>query len=294
MAEFPSLPLYTDAYIADTQHLTNEEHGVYLRLLMFAWRSADCALPDDDKRLALMVGVTPKKWAALKPVVMAFWTKTDAGWQQDRLTITRRSVKELVSQRRAAGEASRKAKALKNNNVDPTSVTTEDPTGTPTKKEHPKPKPKPNVGIVDKSTTPTTLAGGFSDSDFDRLLRAVGYDPDGHIPEAWASGGMDRVKDWLSLGLDAGRIIDAAKKSRERHKELPATPQALNKVMDLEAARPAKEKPMTPEEMAKRLADMINGPGYCPPSIVTPVKARELLEGGLVTQATLRDRGIAV
>lgn len=32
MAEFPALPLWTDAYIGDTAHLTNEEHGVYLRL----------------------------------------------------------------------------------------------------------------------------------------------------------------------------------------------------------------------------------------------------------------------
>jgi len=62
MAEFPALPLWTDAYIADTQHLTNEEHGVYLRLLMFAWRSPDNSLPDDPMRLATMVGMTMFKW----------------------------------------------------------------------------------------------------------------------------------------------------------------------------------------------------------------------------------------
>jgi len=52
MAKYPSMPLFPDAWIADTQHLTNEEQGVYFRLVMFAWRTPSCALPDDDRRLA--------------------------------------------------------------------------------------------------------------------------------------------------------------------------------------------------------------------------------------------------
>ncbi|MDL2408737.1 DUF1376 domain-containing protein [Rhizobium calliandrae] len=128
MAQYPSLPLFTDAYIADTQHLTNEEHGVYLRLLMFAWRTAECGLPDDDRRLALMVGVTPKKWATLKPVVMGFWTLREGLWTQKRLTAGREFVERSREQKRAAGFASSNAKALKKNNTIPTAVVTEVPT----------------------------------------------------------------------------------------------------------------------------------------------------------------------
>jgi uncharacterized protein YdaU (DUF1376 family) len=65
------MPYFGDAYMADTRHLTLEEHGAYHLLLLIAWRSPNCALPDDDKRIAQMLGITAKKWAALKPTVMA-------------------------------------------------------------------------------------------------------------------------------------------------------------------------------------------------------------------------------
>ena len=47
MAEFPALPLWTDAYLADTGHLTFEEHGLYLNLLILMWRSPECRIPND-------------------------------------------------------------------------------------------------------------------------------------------------------------------------------------------------------------------------------------------------------
>ncbi|HBY69895.1 MAG TPA: hypothetical protein DEG69_20410 [Flavobacteriaceae bacterium] len=49
MAKFPHLPLWTDAYIADTIHLNYEEHGLYLMLLMTVWRSPECRIPNDIK-----------------------------------------------------------------------------------------------------------------------------------------------------------------------------------------------------------------------------------------------------
>lgn len=54
MAEFPALPLYTDALLADCGHLSDAEFGLYLRLLIQMWRSpsADGCLPDDDAWLA--------------------------------------------------------------------------------------------------------------------------------------------------------------------------------------------------------------------------------------------------
>ncbi|MBN9031632.1 MAG: hypothetical protein BGO05_20805 [Rhizobiales bacterium 63-7] len=159
MADFPALSLWTDAYIADTQHLTNEEHGVYLRLLMFAWRSKECGLPDDDRRLALMVGVGAKKWAALKPVVMSFWTLKGGLWTQKRLTAERDFVERRCEQKRAAGFASSKAKALKRNNVTPTAVAEPLVTEVPTDRQQPIPTPIPIYIEGDKSPSHTRKQG---------------------------------------------------------------------------------------------------------------------------------------
>ncbi len=80
------LPLFGDAYLADTRHLSLEEHGAYLQLLMIAWRTETCTLPDDDKRIAKMLGVTAGRWSKLKTTVMAFWELTSDGWKQKRLS----------------------------------------------------------------------------------------------------------------------------------------------------------------------------------------------------------------
>lgn len=114
----PAIPLFGDAYLADTRHLSLEEHGAYLQLIMIAWRTEHCALPDDDARLARMLGVTAKKWSKLKPVVMAFWELGEHGWQQKRLTKEFRFVAKSREQKAEAANAMWKAKRLKTKGAD--------------------------------------------------------------------------------------------------------------------------------------------------------------------------------
>ncbi|MDP9572408.1 UNVERIFIED_ORG: uncharacterized protein YdaU (DUF1376 family) [Agrobacterium larrymoorei] len=96
MANLPFMPFWTDAYLADTVHLTTEQHGAYLLLLFQAWRSHDCSLADDDELLALQAKVSPAKWRAMKPIVMSFWKldKRRKRWVQKRLRIEREKVME--------------------------------------------------------------------------------------------------------------------------------------------------------------------------------------------------------
>lgn len=110
MAEFPALPLWTDAYLGDTTHLTTIEHGAYLLLLMAMWRTPDKRLPTDDAKLARYSRLTKGQWARMKPTIMAFFNERNGFISQGRLT------DEATAVRQNSAKQSDKAKArwLKN------------------------------------------------------------------------------------------------------------------------------------------------------------------------------------
>lgn len=119
MAEFPALPLFTDAYFADTRHLTTIQHGAYMLMLMTAWRSTGCFLPDDDNYLARICGMDKRTWLANKTTLLAFWKRDSLqNWVQGRLLDERNFVKDKRNKNAVAGKAS----ALKRLNRDSTDV----------------------------------------------------------------------------------------------------------------------------------------------------------------------------
>ncbi|NIA67793.1 DUF1376 domain-containing protein [Pelagibius litoralis] len=86
MAEFPAFPLFTDAYLGDTTHLTTIEHGAYLLLLIAMWRSKENKLPNDDKLLARYAKLTAGQWRRVKPVLWPFFIESSDSITQGRLT----------------------------------------------------------------------------------------------------------------------------------------------------------------------------------------------------------------
>src|SRR5262249_39204695 len=72
MAKFPMLPLYTDAFIADTLHLDPAEVGAYMLMLMAAWRTPDCSLPNDDAILRKITRMDARVWNKSKHTLLAF------------------------------------------------------------------------------------------------------------------------------------------------------------------------------------------------------------------------------
>lgn len=113
MAEFPALPLWTDAYLGDTTHLTTIEHGAYLLLLMTAWRTRDCALPDDDRLLARYARLNAQQWKRIRPILEPFFLIESGVWRQGRLTDERGAVERHRLQQSEKGKAGAQAKALK-------------------------------------------------------------------------------------------------------------------------------------------------------------------------------------
>lgn len=111
MALYPALPLFTDAYLADTRHLTTEEHGAYLLLLMCAWRCTGCVLEDNDKTLARIAGLSPTKWRRLKPVIVQFFTIEGGVWKQKKLQAVYSDVASRVARNKANGARGGRARA---------------------------------------------------------------------------------------------------------------------------------------------------------------------------------------
>jgi uncharacterized protein YdaU (DUF1376 family) len=77
------MPLWIGAYLADTLHLTRDEHGGYLLLLMAYWR-ARAPLPDDDKRLRTIAKAGAEEWPELRRTLREFFQVADGVWRHKR------------------------------------------------------------------------------------------------------------------------------------------------------------------------------------------------------------------
>jgi uncharacterized protein YdaU (DUF1376 family) len=80
MAQFPGLTIWTDAWVADTDHLTCEEEGIYFRLVRVMWRAPGCRVPNDDQWLAKHMRMTLSEVTGkVRPIVTQF-CQTDGNW----------------------------------------------------------------------------------------------------------------------------------------------------------------------------------------------------------------------
>ncbi len=103
MAEFPALPVFTDAYMRDCWHLSDAEHGRYFLLLMLIWQTPQCRIPNDREWISRKMRRSPEVFdLELKPLIDEF-CKTDGNWiTQKRLSkefeyLTARSKKQRAS-----------------------------------------------------------------------------------------------------------------------------------------------------------------------------------------------------
>lgn len=126
MAEFPALPLFTDAFIADTKHLSESELGAYVNILVLMWRSPGCRLPADAGWHMRKLGVSSLKYKELyEPLFFEFLTGDGSYLTQKRL---KREFEYLTAQREQKRGA---AKSRWNKEKHPRSAYAPTPTPTP-------------------------------------------------------------------------------------------------------------------------------------------------------------------
>jgi uncharacterized protein YdaU (DUF1376 family) len=110
MAALPYMQFYVADYLADTTHLTAEEHGAYMLLLFSYWQTGK---PLRIDRLATVARIPNERWPSVAETLSEFFHVTETHWVQFRVEADLESVNSKVVTASNAGKASAKAKALK-------------------------------------------------------------------------------------------------------------------------------------------------------------------------------------
>lgn len=165
------MPLYVADYLADTVHLSTEEHGAYLLLLMYAWTNGG-ELPGQDDRLRRITRMDSEAWSASGEELKSFfYLDPETGvYRHHRIDTEIAKALNNVEQRSKAGKASAAKRAAEraaqqNGNGNSTDVATGDATNVPTDSStegstEPQHNSKPSP-----SPTPTTEPNGSFVSD---------------------------------------------------------------------------------------------------------------------------------
>ena len=94
------MPMYWADYVADTRHLSRDEHGGYMLLIAHYWHTG--SLPDDDDRLArITLCQSQSEWQRLKLVLQPFF---DDGWRHKRIDAELSKAAEAYKKRQLASE----------------------------------------------------------------------------------------------------------------------------------------------------------------------------------------------
>ncbi|WP_042963502.1 YdaU family protein [Escherichia coli] len=107
MAALPYMQLYIADYLADTMHLSAEEHGAYLWLMFNYWQTGK---PIPKNRLAKIARLTNERWADVEPSLQEFFCDNGEEWVHLRIEEDLASVREKLTKKSAAGKASVQAR----------------------------------------------------------------------------------------------------------------------------------------------------------------------------------------
>jgi uncharacterized protein YdaU (DUF1376 family) len=125
MAALPYMQFYVADYLADTTHLTAEEHGAYMLLLFSYWQTGK---PLRIDRLATVARIPNDRWHSVAETLSEFFHITETHWAHFRVEADLEAVNSKVVTASNAGKASAKAKALKKQQeLNERSTTVDDP-----------------------------------------------------------------------------------------------------------------------------------------------------------------------
>lgn len=86
MAQFPALDIWTDSWLADTNHLPRVDRDIYFHLIILIWRTPQCRVPNDIAWISRHLKCSPAEITILKSIISEF-CNCDGNWlRQKRLS----------------------------------------------------------------------------------------------------------------------------------------------------------------------------------------------------------------
>ena len=122
-----TIPFHIGDFLSGTMHMDTLEKGAYIMLLMAHYQIGEQGLPNDDKKLSRICGVSSRIWPRIKPTLQEKFEVKNGAWIHKKCVEVLQNVHDNSSKQRA--------KALKRHNSD-------DAAALPLQCQ-PKPKPKP-------------------------------------------------------------------------------------------------------------------------------------------------------
>ncbi len=164
MAEFPALPLWTDAYLGDTTHLTTIEHGAYLLMIIHYWKSGG-GIPDDRMCFQRITKCDNRNCTLLYERVRKFFYSENGVLKHKRideeLSNSLKNKDKQTKRTAAATEAARAARLSKNPSV--TDSVTDSVTFNVTS--------SPSPSLKKENTPPLAIPEWVPQPDFDEWVK---------------------------------------------------------------------------------------------------------------------------
>jgi len=108
MAALPYMTMYWGDYLADTLHLTTEQHGAYLLIMAAYWKRGKSIPPNQLPSISKL----NERWIEVEPQLNEFFTFDELGyWQHNRIEAELEKARVKSAKASAAGKASARKRA---------------------------------------------------------------------------------------------------------------------------------------------------------------------------------------
>lgn len=214
------MPLYIGDYLAATTHLSAEESGAYLHLLMHQWKNG--SLPSDQESLRRIARVEKDAWSNAWSILQAFFEHSSSMPIQKRLE----SIREEWNGRKATAVAKAQAASAKRWSKHATSNAPSIPTSNAQAMPQTCPSPSPSPLLKQKPSRDKREADPRHKFFKEVLSQAWAAKNSSDMP--WSAGEAKQMASLLSANPnlteeDFRKLLRNRHKSQVNHSQRPRT-----------------------------------------------------------------------